>query len=328
MKILIIFTGGTIGSSVSGDYIAPDGNKPYRLLEEYRKKYGGGAEFHMSEPYRILSENMDCSYFPLLLKAVREGLDPASCYDGIIVTHGSDTLQYTAAMLSYTLGLDTIPVMVVCSNYVIEDSRANGLVNMAAAVDFIAGKYGRGVFVPYANAGEPCRIHRGSRLMPHPPFSDYLYSCGDSYFGYFEGGRFVFNKNYSEKDTGILYEIGDNCARESGVMWIDPRPGAVYPELPEGTWAVLLGSYHSGTLCIESDSLREFAAKARARDIPVYLTGALGGTEYESCREYRNMGIRVLPKASPIAVYIRLWLEGLTENGPGLEEPAGGDYGA
>lgn len=324
MKILVVFTGGTIGSTVSGDYISPDCAKPYRLIDAYRQKYGDGAEFDTAEPYTVLSENMDCSYYPRLLASVKEGL--SADYDGIIVTHGSDTVQYTAAMLSYTLGLDCVPVMLVCSNYVLEDSRANGLVNMAAAVDFIAGRYGRGVFVPYANSGEPCRIHRGSRLMPHQPLSDCLYSCGNSCFGHFEDGQFFYNKSYSEKNSGKHYEMGDNCSKESGVLWINPYPGMKYPDLTEDTRAVLLGSYHSGTLCTESESLRALAAEAAKRGIPVYLTGATGGPDYESCREYGKLGIRVLPEASPIAVYIRLWLEGAAKRALGMEMAVGGDY--
>lgn len=324
MNILVVFTGGTIGSTLSGDYISPDCEKPYALIDAYRQKYGDTAEFDTAEPYTVLSENMDCSYYPRLLDAVKKGL--SADYDGIIVTHGSDTVQYTAAMLSYTLGIDCAPVMLVCSNYVLEDSRANGLVNMAAAVDFIAGKYGRGVFVPYANAGEPCRIHRGSRLMPHNAFSDYLYSCKDSYFGYFKDGQFFYNKAYSEKNSGKHYEIGDNCLKESGILWINPYPGMKYPALSEDVRAVLLGSYHSGTLCTESSSLRSFAGDAAKRGIPVYLTGATGGADYESCREYGKLGIRVLPEASPIVMYIRLWLEETAKNAYGMEVAVGGDY--
>lgn len=324
MKILVIFTGGTIGSSSSGDYISPDGGRPYKLLDLYTQKYGAAAEFDTACPYTVLSENMDCSYYPRLLAAVKEGLSAG--YDGIIVTHGSDTLQYTAAVLSYTLGLDCAPVLLVSSNYVLEDSRANGFTNMAAAVDFIAGKYGRGVFVPYANAGEPCRIHRGSRLMPHQPFDDFVYSFGDSYFGYFEDGNFIRNKDYSEKNSGIRYEIVDNCAAESGVMWINPYPGMKYPQVPADCRAVLLGSYHSGTLCTGSESLRSFSEDAKSKGVPLYLTGASDGQDYESCREYEKLGIRVLPAASPIAMYIRLWLESVSKNAPGMEVTVGGDY--
>ena len=39
MKLLFIFTGGTIGSTQSGDFISVDKNKSYLIIESYRKHY-------------------------------------------------------------------------------------------------------------------------------------------------------------------------------------------------------------------------------------------------------------------------------------------------
>ncbi len=40
MKILFVFTGGTIGSTLQGGFITPTQGAPYLLLERYREKYG------------------------------------------------------------------------------------------------------------------------------------------------------------------------------------------------------------------------------------------------------------------------------------------------
>ena len=153
MKILVIFTGGTIGSTVNGEYISTDGKKPYIILERYNKEYPNSIEWHTDNPYTILSENATIDTYRMLAKSVKAGLDKN--YDGIIVTHGSDTLQYSAAFLSLILGDDVAPVMLVSSNYVLEDERANGMDNFGAAVDFIVNHRGKGVFVPYKNI---CKI--------------------------------------------------------------------------------------------------------------------------------------------------------------------------
>ena len=55
MKISVIFTGGTIGSKLSGGYIGVSGC-PYTLIENWRREHGG-CEFDTCEPYTILSEN-------------------------------------------------------------------------------------------------------------------------------------------------------------------------------------------------------------------------------------------------------------------------------
>ena len=44
----------------------------------------------------------------MLVRTVKENADKG--YDGIIVTHGSDTLQYSAAAIGYCMGLESLPI--------------------------------------------------------------------------------------------------------------------------------------------------------------------------------------------------------------------------
>lgn len=328
MKILVIFTGGTIGSQAGGEYIALDGKNPYKLIQMYRERYPQAGnngdnktedvEFYTDTPYTVLSENMDCAMYFRLARAVRRSVDS---YDGIIVTHGSDTLQYSAAMLSYVLGNIGIPVMVVASNYVLEDERANGLINFACAVEFIKKGCGRGVYVPYANDGENCKVHYALKLMPHVMYSDYLYSLDDDCYGEFRDGVFCLsqpdcekNNNLPDAEINSFFPLSDDGDDESvrdcsGILWINVHPGMVCPRLTKEVKAVLISAYHSGTVCVEYSPFAGMLEEARRNGIPVYLAGAYEGKDYESCREYEAMGIRVLEKVSPSAAYIRLWLE-------------------
>ncbi len=306
MKILVIFTGGTIGSSLNGEYISTDADKPYKLIHMYEQKYGAAAEFDTISPYTILSENMNCLIYTRLIECIKDNIDKG--YDGIIVTHGSDTLQYTAAALSYYLGMNTIPVVVVSSNYVLEDERANGLENFRRAVELIGGGHGKGVLVTYANTGEKCKVHRGTRLMPHMPYSDYLTSLGNQYYGSFNEQGFVKNPLYIEETDELSPRWRLPDKEESGVMLVHPYPGMSYPDISQAARGILLNSYHSGTLCTAALELKAFLEKAADRGIPVFLTGAEPGPDYESCAAYEQLGIKVLPPMSPIAAYIKLCL--------------------
>ncbi|MDE6111619.1 MAG: asparaginase domain-containing protein, partial [Eubacterium sp.] len=165
MKILIMFTGGTIGCSSSGGVISPNEENTKLLLELYKKEYSKDVDFEITEPYYALSENNTGKTLEHLISAVCDAVNMD--YSGIIVTHGTDTLQYSAAALSYALGNKTIPVLLVSSNYVLTDKKANGLSNFAAAVDFIQNGYGKGVFVPYKNSDNKVYVHRASRLLQH-----------------------------------------------------------------------------------------------------------------------------------------------------------------
>ena len=45
------------------------------------------------------------------------------------------------------------------------------------------------------------------------------------------------------------------------------------------------------------------------KNIPLYLTGSEDGFDYESKQKFDGLGITVLPPMSPIAAYVKLWLQ-------------------
>ncbi len=81
-----------------------------------------------------------------------------------------------------------------------------------------------------------------------------------------------------------------------------------YPQIRQGTKAVLLEGYHSGTLNTDGSELTKFCAEAEKCGVPVYLTGAEQGFFYESKLMFEKLKIEVLPPASPIAMYMKLWM--------------------
>ncbi|MEE1018023.1 MAG: asparaginase domain-containing protein, partial [Acutalibacteraceae bacterium] len=131
-KILLIFTGGTIGSKSSGGITNVDDTAKYRLIEKYRTQYGENAEFDSISPINILSENLCISHWQTLYDAVCEKLSDDSKYSGIIIAHGSDTLAYTAAAMSFLLCGIKIPVVLIAADRQIDDMRSNGVANFAA----------------------------------------------------------------------------------------------------------------------------------------------------------------------------------------------------
>ena len=111
MKLLVILTGGTIGSGFCEEFISLNENSKNVLLDGYNH-----LQIDTVQPYTILSEQLKAEYINLLIKCVGENLNKD--YDGIIITHGTDTLQYTASALSCIYSNTSIPVVLVSSNYV------------------------------------------------------------------------------------------------------------------------------------------------------------------------------------------------------------------
>lgn len=308
MKILIVFTGGTIGSTVRGDYISADTKTPYKLISEYEKIYGRDFEYDVLQPYTELSENNTGETISALAGCLRENI--GGNYDGVIVTHGTDTLQYTSAALSYTFGKCGTPICLVSANYIIGDERSNGLANFRGAVNFIRQKIG-GVWVVYKNSDEEnVTVHGGARLLENQTFSDCFYSAGNSFYGYFDGGgSFIKNENYREFPDEISPIIPKKLNENSDfVLRLSPYVGMIFPTVTSKIKYVIMGTFHSGTFNTKSEYVREFFSELRQKNITVFLTGTAAGTAYESTKAFRELNVIPVPNIAPIALYMKIWL--------------------
>ena len=325
MKILIIFTGGTIGSSsgkgpgsYGGPVISLDESASSLLLKMYSEVSAacsktaskeGAVSFDTVRPYTVLSEDLSAKEINLLIDTVREALDLD--YDGIIVTHGSDTLQFSAAALALALGHDTVPVMMTASDRPLEDPGANGLANFTAAVRFIKERAGKGTFIPWRNVPDgPVYIHKALDALSYRETTGSVESAGGRPFAAFEDGSLTV---YA--DAGECGRPSENCPGlqfpdSSGILVITPCPGAVYDTsvlYGHGCRLVLFRPYHSGTLPTGDRHFRGFCMAAAEAGIPLYISGCRDGAVYESALAYQELGIHVLPFSAFPADYMRLW---------------------
>ena len=289
MKIAIIFTGGTISGGIQNGLISPSQETKSELI----KALDEDIEVESFQPYYILSEQLDGEYISKLIKCVSECQD----VDGIIVTHGTDTLQYSAAALSIAFGNRKIPIVLVSANYILSDARSNGISNFKYAVKFIREKIG-GVYVSYKNENGVPTIFFGDSLLPHLPYSDKLFSLTPP-LGCYENEKFIkLTEDYKHSGEGVF-----TLSKKSTVLWLKPYAGMNYPSV-EGFKAVLLEAYHSGTLPTEDEDFINFCKNC---GVPIYLTGLDEGVRYESAKSYNQLNIVVLEKTSPIYAYISLW---------------------
>lgn len=309
MKLLFVFTGGTIGSTQKGNVISADSDKPYKLIKAYDEKYRIDFDYDVIEPYTELSENNTGWHISRLVECIKQNLNKN--YDGIIVTHGTDTLQYTAAAVGYSFGVSSLPICLIAANAPIESESSNALDNMRGAISFIRGKGGNGVFVSYKNSNSNVvKIHRATRLLASKAYSDELFSALEMPYGYFDTDFiFVKNENYKERDDeqSVLdaLQLGEQSEE---IAVISAYTGMSYPRLSSKVKYVIFNTYHSGTLNTKSQSAIEFFCDARARGIKVYASGIYDGPHYSSAEEFLSLGIEPIKNISPIAAYIKLWL--------------------
>lgn len=135
-KIIILHTGGTIASKVeykTGAVVA--GFKPEELVEMF-PELEDIANIDSRLISNIQSEMMRFAHYNILAKEVE--LEVSKGVDGVIITHGTDTMHFTSAALSFILEDLPIPVLLVGAQRSSDRGSTDAALNLINAAYFIA----------------------------------------------------------------------------------------------------------------------------------------------------------------------------------------------
>ena len=251
-RIAVIFTGGTIGSRTADGVIDLDPDAPELLLTVCRNRYSDlrDVSFSVYRPIDVLSENMTPYEFGKIAECVSVIKDDDDV-SGIILTHGTDTLTFSANALSLIFADIDLPLVLVSADKPVSEG-GNGVANFKAAADFIALGI-PGVFVAYQNYREPMRIHLGSRLTESEQLTGRVHSVGGLHFGSFEGGRFIVNRapgNVTEKELSEHKKPSGLTTLSSDVVTITPHTALDFGYYAAGDKVpavYIVKLFHSGT---------------------------------------------------------------------------------
>lgn len=127
-KILMITTGGTIASESTAEGLAP--GKSNQLLEQVINSFTNEYEITTLDLFQLDSSNIQPEEWKQIALCIcREYIK----YEGIVLTHGTDTLAYTAAALSFMLRNIPIPVVLTGSQLPIDHPLTDGIDNLRLA---------------------------------------------------------------------------------------------------------------------------------------------------------------------------------------------------
>jgi len=164
-KILLISTGGTIASKI--DYrtggvtsllTASELYSAFPELSDYGYIY---PEFLFNE----YSENMNPRHWSALADRISYAINNEQ-YDGIIISHGTDTMHYTSSALSFALQNIPIPVVLVGSQRSSDRPSSDAFSNLVGAIRFIKDAKYSGIFVcmHHNTSDEVIACHLGTRV--------------------------------------------------------------------------------------------------------------------------------------------------------------------
>ena len=322
-KILLLSTGGTIASKVDYRTGAVTPALTASDLNDAVPEIGNIANIDAEVLFSEYSENLQPEHWVETAKKIESvaNLD----YKGVIVAHGTDTMHYSSAFLSFALSGLKIPVVFVGSQRSSDRPSSDAASNLIAAARFIAKTDVNGVYVVmhHNESDETISCHLGTRVRKNHASK-----------------RSAFETIGSDPAFLILDEkIIKNVENEFFKEKFNPRLGI--------DTRVALVKYHPGYEPKQIDALIDLGFKAiifegtglghvgrtmysaikKASDHGLFLgmtsqciDGRVRMTVYESGRDLLELGIVPLENMIPeVALVKTMWALGNSEDNNGLK---------
>ncbi len=143
-RILMIATGGTIASKSS-----ETGLKPLITSDELLRYVPDTREFCQADTLQLInidSTNMQPCHWLKIAAAIREHYD---AYDGFVVCHGTDTMAYTAAALSYLIQNSPKPIVITGAQKPIDLEITDAKTNLTDSLRFASHDKAYGVVIVF-----------------------------------------------------------------------------------------------------------------------------------------------------------------------------------
>ena len=134
-KISILHTGGTIASKVDYKTGAVSAKFSERDILKLYPEIKDIAKISSKLITNMSSEDMNFKHYNLLAKEIQKEIKKKS--QGIIITHGTDTLHYTSAALSFILENCPIPIILVGAQRSSDRGSSDAALNLICAIQFI-----------------------------------------------------------------------------------------------------------------------------------------------------------------------------------------------
>ena len=247
--VALISTGGTIASTV--DYRTGAVTAQFDAEDVLRAvpDLAGRANYRGRVVANILSENMTPDVWQDLARAVAEEIEAGA--DGVVVMHGTDTMQFSASALAFML--DTpIPVVFTGSQRSADRPSSDNVMNAVCAVEAAKSDCAEVLVCMHASdSDDRCALHRATRVRKnHTSRRDAFETVGAdplgtvAYGGEDDSVDVLFRREYAERGA---IDLDVAPALETDVELVKFTPGT--------SEALLDGVAGSAGLVIEGTGL-------------------------------------------------------------------------
>ena len=199
-NLSLLSTGGTISSKIDyrtgGVMAALTAKELNDSIPELTRIANIDPEVVLSE----YSENIKPEHWSLITRKVANNILSGK-YDGIIVSHGTDTMHYTSAALSFALQNLPIPVVLVGAQRSSDRPSSDASLNLIGACTFATRSKFSGVFVAmhYSISDEVIACHIGTRVRKnHTSRRDAFHSIDVYPFSLIKKDQIEISRQYTD----------------------------------------------------------------------------------------------------------------------------------
>ncbi|RPJ30906.1 MAG: Glu-tRNA(Gln) amidotransferase subunit GatD [Nitrosopumilales archaeon] len=196
----LLSTGGTISSKIDyrtgGVMAALTAKELNDSIPELKKIANIDPEVVLSE----YSENIKPEHWTLIARKIADKILSGK-YDGIIVSHGTDTMHYTSAALSFTLQNLPVPIVLVGAQRSSDRPSSDASLNLIGACTFAARSRFSGVFVAmhHSISDDVIACHIGTRVRKnHTSRRDAFHSIDVYPFSLIKKDKIEMSKQYAD----------------------------------------------------------------------------------------------------------------------------------
>jgi len=132
-KIIVVGTGGTIASKIEYETGAVKPSTSVDELIEAIPEVLDIAYIESETLFNILSENMRPEYWEIIAERIYNYMRDET-YKGVIVTHGTDTMSFTASAIAFAIQRKNIPIIFVGSQRSSDRPSSDAALNFIGAV--------------------------------------------------------------------------------------------------------------------------------------------------------------------------------------------------
>ena len=230
-NIAMIITGGTISARLdpkTGGVISTDKEEILRIVPEITKICN---IVKIKKPFMKWSENMNIGDWKKISKATIELLNDPKI-DGIIITHGTDFLHYTAAALAFSLKKLNKPVAITHSQKSIDRGSTDAHLNLLCAAKFVTSEIAEVALIGHKNSNdEICLAMPATKTRKmHTPKRDAFQPINDIPIAEITKEHMEITKEFKIKN--IKSKVEDESKFSDKVALIKFYPGQ-HPEILE-----------------------------------------------------------------------------------------------